>query len=288
MRVSAVRLPRLLGVLVIAFAQFEDWPLLGAVELFRGLSIQLAYRWATGHVMADPGNRAVLLWSANHDPERRRRVWPELLGVVAATGVGLVLLCVTSAIFLVPLGFVLRAAGADDEIVWVVAFTIVGARWLGTCWHAFRTYQDEQALMASASKPTVLTWRLDYLAALPARYGHGGRLLDQFLADADRRVAEVVLHCDQRNVSFYRRHGFRQIDQRGRNDQKVMIRRAQHHTASGGHETAHQRRRRRAAADARGLTRTARLSGSPRSAGGAPRGGLEPPTSGSKGQRSAS
>jgi hypothetical protein len=237
--------------------------------------------------MPDPGIRAVLLWSANQDPEDRRRVWPELLGMVTATGVGLVLFCATRAILLVPLGFVLRAAGADDEIVWVVTFTLVGARWLGTCWRGFRTYQDEHALMTSEVTPSALTWRLDYLAALPARYGHGGRLLDQFLADADRRGAEVVLHCEQRNVSFYRRHGFRQIDP-GRNDQKVMIRKARHHTASGGLVATHQKRRRHPAADARAPIRTAGLSGSPGSAGRAPRGGLEPPTSGSKGQRSAS
>lgn len=288
MHVSAARLPRLLGVFVIAFAQFEDWPLLGAVELFRGLSIQLAYRWATGRVIADPGKRAVLLWSASHDPEGRRRVGPELLGAVAATGVGVALLCVSSAILLVPLCLVLRAAGVDDEVAVVVAFVIVGARWLVTCWRAIRTYQDEHALMTSASDPSALTWRLDYLAALPARHGHGGRLLEQFLADADRRGAKVVLHCEQRNDPFYRRHGFRQIDHRGRNDQRVMIRKARSRTPSGGHEIAHQKLRRRPATDAPALIRTSRLSGSLRGAGRAPRGGLEPPTSGSKGQRSAS
>jgi GNAT superfamily N-acetyltransferase len=226
MHVSATRLPRLLGILVIAFAQFEDWPLLGAVELFRGLSIQLAYRWATGQVIADPGNRAVLLWSANHDPEGRRRLVPELLGAVAATGVGVALLCVSSAILLVPVDLVLRAAGVDDEVAVVVAFSIVGARWLATCWRALRTYQDERALMTSASDPVTLTWRLDYLAALPARHGHGGRLLDQFLAETDRCGAEVALHGDQRNVAFYRRHGFHQVDPRGWYDQRVMIRKA--------------------------------------------------------------
>ena len=75
MRISPSRLPRLLGVLVIAFAHFEDRPLLGAVELFRGLSMQLAYRWATGQIMAAADDRAVLLWSVAFRSEERRR-WP--------------------------------------------------------------------------------------------------------------------------------------------------------------------------------------------------------------------
>ena len=210
-------------------------------SLFRGLSIQLAYRWATGQVMADPGNRAVLLWSTTHDTEDRRRLWPKFLGLVVATGVGFVLLCVSSAILLVPLGLVLRAARVDLEVVVTVVFTIIGARWLGTCWRAIRTYRDENALMRPESNPLGLTWRLVYLADLPAREGHGGRLLDQFVAQADRRCAKIVLHCDQRNVPFYRRHGVRQIDQGGRNDQRVMIRKARSRPPLGGHETAHQR-----------------------------------------------
>ncbi len=128
MQISATRLPRLLGVLVIAFAQFEERPLIGAVALFRGLSIQLAYRWATGQVMAEPGDRAVLLWSASTAPDGRRRLGSELLGAVAATAVGVVLLCLSSAILLVPLDLILRAVGADDEVIVAAAFSIVGAR----------------------------------------------------------------------------------------------------------------------------------------------------------------
>lgn len=45
MRISPARLFKLLGVIVIAFAQYEARPLLGAVEPFRGIAMQLAYRW---------------------------------------------------------------------------------------------------------------------------------------------------------------------------------------------------------------------------------------------------
>ena len=223
MRVSPVRLPRLLGVVVIAFAQFEDRPILGAVELFRGLAIQLAYRWATGRIVADPDNRAVLLWSDSLDWERRYLA-RELIGVLTATLVGIVMLAITSALLVVPLGVALSLAGVDRSVVVGIGLAVIILRWLVTCRRALRSYLSERTLATRLPAATSVRWQIDYLAAIPARSGYGGHLLDLFVHRADRCGAEVVLHCDRRNVPFYRRHGFCDASPRDSGDQRVMWR----------------------------------------------------------------
>lgn len=224
MRISPARLPRLLGVVVIAFAQYEARPLLGAVELFRGIAIQLAYRWATGRVVADPSDRSVLLWSVVSRAERDRNVSLELCGILAATAVGCVLVVISSAILLLPLCALLVAVGADGEVVAGVGFAVVGLRWLMTCWRAFHSYQNEQKLMAQLPETSAPRWRIDYLAAIPARSGLGGRVLDLFLGYADESGAEVVLHCERHNVGFYRRHGFHLTPTARSGNQRAMLR----------------------------------------------------------------
>ncbi len=223
MRISPVRLPRLLGVVVIAFAQFEDRPLLGAVELFRGLAIQLAYRWATGRIVADPDDRAVLLWSEPLDWEGRSLA-RELIGVFTATVVGIVMLVVTSALLVVPLGVVLLLAGVDRKWVTGIGLSVIVLRWLLTCRRAIGSYRNEQALASCLPMAKSVRWQIDYLAAIPARSGYGGHLLDMFVHRADQCGAEVVLHCDDRNVPFYCRHGFYDASPRHSGDQRVMRR----------------------------------------------------------------
>lgn len=225
MRISPSRLPRLLEVLVIAFAQYEERPLLGAVELFRGLSMQLAYRWVTGRVVAGTDERAVLLWSVAYRCEARRSLLREALGLLTATAVGLVLVAVTSAILLLPVSLALVFTGEHAKIIVGVGLAIVILRWLMASWRAVRSYRNELEVTARLPEPEVLRWRIDYLAAQPDRSGHGGRLLDAFLARADDAMAEVVLHSHRRNVGFYRHHGFRESDAAHPGTQRVMLRR---------------------------------------------------------------
>jgi hypothetical protein len=212
-------------VLVSAFAPFEVRPLTAAVELFRGLAIQLAYRWPTRQIIAEPHHRAVLLWSVPH--HRRPTNYPRaVLGVTVAVGVGVVLFLASNALLLLPLGVVLRAAGVDPEDVAGIALAIAGLRLSLTMWRALGAYWHHAKLADRLPAPTSTRWRIDYLAAVPARAGHGGRLLDEFLHQADELDVEVVLCCDGRNLPFYRRHGFHLIDGKAKGGQHLMLRQA--------------------------------------------------------------
>ena len=193
---------------MIAFAQYEDRPLLGAVELFRGLSMQVAYRWATGRIMAAADDRAVLLWSVAFHSKERQSLILELLGASTATLVGLVLVAITSAILLLPLWLVVVFTGEHGGLIVKIGLAIVIARWLVTTWRAIHAYRDELALTARLPDPKVPRWRIDFLGAVPARRGFGGQLLGAFLARADDSMTEVVLHCEKRNVAFYRTSDF--------------------------------------------------------------------------------
>ena len=51
-------------------------------------------------------------------------------------------------------------------------------------------------------------------------------MLDAFLGHADESGAEVVLHCERRNVAFYRRHGFQLLAVKAPGDQHLMLRQA--------------------------------------------------------------
>jgi hypothetical protein len=224
MRITAGRVPRLLGVMVIAFAPYEERPLLGAVGLFRGLAIQLSYRWAAGQVLADECNRAVLLWSVAFGS--RRPIYRQLLGVLAGTSVGIALVVISNGLLLLPVGLILVAAGVGLRLVIDIGLGVVGARLLGTSWRAFLAYRNELRLTARLPAPTTLRWRIDYLASVPPRSGYGGCLLDEFLEHADECGAEAVLHCEMRTVAFYRHHGFRVVAGGCRDGQNLMLRRA--------------------------------------------------------------
>jgi hypothetical protein len=241
MRLSARRLPRLLFVLVTAFAPFEERPLTAAVELFRGLAIQLAYRWPTEQILAEPRDRAVLLWSMSHSP-RRTHHSREVLGVMAGVVIGIALFAVSNTLLLIPLGAVLRAAGIPGDEIAEIGLALAGIRMLVTLWRAADAYRRHVILARRLPPAATTRWRIDYLAAVPAHAGHGGRLLDQFLAQADTHDAEVVLCCDCRNVPFYRRHGFRLVDGRGRGGQQLMRRQSASIRRCSGHLQARRRR----------------------------------------------
>jgi GNAT superfamily N-acetyltransferase len=225
MRVRPVRLPRLLGVLVIAFAQFEDRPILGALELFRGFVLQVAFRWATRCIAVDESNRAVLLWSVVSSP-RRSGLGNQLLGLMAAAFVGLLMVAFTGVIAMALAGSVLLLLGLDVRLVIGLVLAFVTVRWVMTCFRAVQAYRSEAALEAVLPSPHEHRWRIDFLAAIPARSGHGGRLLRRFLEHADRCGAEVVLHCERDLVGFYRRHGFSDFGGGQGGDQRVMLRKA--------------------------------------------------------------
>jgi len=68
-----------------------------------------------------------------------------------------------------------------------------------------------------------------------------GRLLDQFLEAADQFDAEVVLHCGQPNVAFYRRHGFYVTAEVASGGQRLMLRKALSHRPRMSKERQHKR-----------------------------------------------
>ncbi len=224
MRIAQARLPRLAGVVVMAFAPYERRPLPGAVDLFRGVAIQLAYRWSNRQVLAEACDRAVLMWSVAHGGGHRQPLRPEVLGVLTAISVGTALLMIGNALLFVPVGVVLRAAGVTPQVVVDVVAAAVGVRLLLIVWRALRAYQNDTALMSLLPSPSVTRWRIDYLAAVPAGQGHGGRLLEEFLGHADDHDVEVVLHCPARNVAFYRHHGFHLVNVGCTGDQRLMLR----------------------------------------------------------------
>jgi hypothetical protein len=210
----------------MAFAPYEPRPLVGAVKLFRGTAIQLSYRWAAGQLMADPKGRAVLLWSAPSGSRASRSFCRQLFGVLTATTVGIVMVLVCNGMLLVPLVIALILVGVAVTPVVVVGLCIAGASLVMTSWRGLLAYQNERRLTARLPRQSALRWRIDCLAAVPARSGHGGRLLDAFLDHADACDAEVVLHCIAGNVAFYRRHGFHVAAGDGPGGQHLMLRRA--------------------------------------------------------------
>lgn len=212
MHVSPKRLPRLLGVLVMAFAETERHGLYSALALLRGFAIQLSYRWGLGTVLASADNRAVLLWSpvrhSHRDQGRVRAMVAMLAGVV--TGVSMFLS--SNLLLMVPLGLLLRVLDISGYTVRNVGIAIVAFRLLTTLVRAYRAYLHDARLLASLPCSPARRWRLDYVAAFPAGAGHGTRLLKEFLRFADERDAEVTLNCDPELVAYYRRHGFRRIE----------------------------------------------------------------------------
>lgn len=221
MSIGPSRLSRLLVVLVLGFAPYEPRPMLAAVELFRGLAIQLAYRRGSGELVAADDDRAVLLWSVCHGRRSRIRI---ALGVTAAVCTGIVLFVVSNLILLTAVGAGMRLCGAGPGAIAEVRLCIVVIRLGVTAVRAAQAFSQDRRLIAQLPAAEGERWRVDYLAAIPQGRGHGGRLLGSFLRLADDRDAEVVLHCDSRNLPFYRRFGFRVIPDIGLGEQRMMVR----------------------------------------------------------------
>ena len=223
MEVSPTRLPRLLMVLVLAFAPYEPRPMLAAAELFRGMAIQLSYRWAAGRVMAEASDRAVLLWTVCG--RRPRKAVPrEAWAVLVSVATGIVLFVASNLLLLLTLSAALKAVGVSAAAISNTRFGIVAFRLLVTLVRAVQAYVHDCRLMAKLAPQSGPRWRIDLLAASPEGSGRGRELLRSFLERADAAQAEVVLNCDSRNVSFYRHHGFRLAAERDSGRQFVMVR----------------------------------------------------------------
>ena len=223
MEVRASRLPRLLMVLVLAFSPYERHPLVGAVELFRGLAIQLSYRWAAGRVLAGEDDRAVLLWTVCGGC-KRPRASREVLGVLMSVATGIALFLASNTVLLLAVGELMTIAGATAEAVGDVRFGIIAVRLTVTAFRAFQAYRHDSRLMGQLPAQTCIRWRIDYLAASPARAGHGGSLLERYLMLADEQHAEVVLSSDSRNRAFYASHGFQVATEFSSGDQMLLLR----------------------------------------------------------------
>jgi hypothetical protein len=212
MHVSPRRLPKLLGVLVFAFAEREARGLHSALALLRGFVLQLSYRWASGTVLAAPGDRAVLLWSAASGHDARIRAGRKALGVLVAVTLGFAMFSLSSLLVILPLGMLLRATGGGSaSVVARGRLLLISPRLLLAALRAWQAYRHDARLMSCLPAPVTRRWRLDYLAASPAGTGQGGRLLRDFLRVADDSDAEVALNCEPHLVRFYRPYGFREV-----------------------------------------------------------------------------
>ena len=248
MEVSPSRLPRLLMVLVLAFAPYEPRPMLAAAEMFRGMAIQLSYRWAAGRVLAEPSDRAVLLWS-DCGRKTARDVPREALSVLVSVVTGIVLFLFSNLLLLVALSAALSSLGVSAGTVSNARFAVVALRLTVTFFRAVHAYRHDSRLMAKLPQPTGVRWRVDLLAASPEGSGHGRELLRRFLERADEADAELLLNCDSRNVTFYRHYGFVLAAERAsdtqflmrrpaRTDRRIAAREAQR-AAMQGHRRRH-------------------------------------------------
>lgn len=210
-------------MLVLAFAPYEARPLLAAGQLFRGMAIQLAHQWGAGRLLADDADRAVLLWSAS-GPRQRQDARQEVLSVAAAVLTGVVLFVASNTLLLLPLAAALQVIGVPAPTILDVQLSVVMVRLAVTLWRAVYAYLHHRRLMAQLPVQVGPRWGLELLAASPQGRGHGRHLLQRFLDGADRADAEVVLHCDMRNVAFYRHHGFRIVTDVDQGDQLLMVR----------------------------------------------------------------
>jgi GNAT superfamily N-acetyltransferase len=221
--IGPVRAMRLFMVLVLAFADNKRGPVSSA-GLMRGMSTQFSYRWAAGQVLADTDDHAVLLWS---------RLTPELGWRTRARAIVSVILSaivdlVWSAIYSGPIALLVNGAARIGHhrlnSLPDVAVVVVVIRSADAIDRGKRSYQYHRSVVGGLPPAAIRRWCIDYLAALPAGHGHGGRLLTTFLARADTLTVEVVLHCATRNIAFYQRHGFHLICNSPSGDQHIMTR----------------------------------------------------------------
>jgi hypothetical protein len=217
----------------MAFADAEAHGLYSALALLRGFAIQLSYRWGLGTIMASADDRAVLLWSPVHRRDADVSARRTMLAMLVAVMSGVILFVLSNMILLIPIGIILRAAGMSPIATAGIRAGIVAVRLFLNLLRALRAYRHDARLLRSLPSPRARRWRLDYMAAVPARAGHGTRLLTDFLRLADDRDAEITLNCEPALIAFYRRHGFRPLDSPVAG-QAVMLRSSQSERQANG------------------------------------------------------
>ena len=187
---------------------------LKTVELCRGYAIQASFRWVSGQILILP-NKAVLLWSDLPSDGRKmtaRSLTRTLLATAFATLVGVVLVVISNAILMLPVGLALKALGGSASLIALVAISITGFRLALTGWRASQAYALErrrETLMSSGPGPA--RRRIDLMGARDRGKGHGGLLLDHFVRECDEVGATIFLVTEPHNERFYRRHGLRRL-----------------------------------------------------------------------------
>lgn len=209
MQLRARDLPGAVVCLALALSRGERREALLIAQLVRGLAIQVTYRFCTGELLATPG-RATLLYTRLDRP--RAHPLRSLIGVLAATGVGLTLFLLSNTLLLLPVSLLLRLDGADSETISTVALAVAGVRLTWTATRALRSYalerRRERFLPRLGDQPR---WRLDLMGSTPAGAGHGAALLRELVTRADAAGATVYLLTEPHNRAFYRRGGFHPV-----------------------------------------------------------------------------
>jgi GNAT superfamily N-acetyltransferase len=222
-RTGPWRALRLLTVLVLAFADNKRG-LLPNAGLLRGMAIRFSYRWAAGQVLADGNDKAVLLWSPlTPDPNWRARI-RTIASVLFAAMVELTWSVLSGAPIALLINGLLRISRLRIITLRDVLVVVVAIRSSDAVARGIRAYQYHQSMIRGLPPATSSRWCIDSLAAVPAGRGHGGRLLETFLARADALTVETVLHCATRHLAFYRRYGFHLICSSPGGGQHVMAR----------------------------------------------------------------
>ena len=197
----------------MALADGERAAALTFVGLFRGLLIQTAYRSVAGGLMSQD-RHAVLLWSHVGSlgplPVKRRMLAfaRSVLGTVVAVAFEFGIKVVSNVLLAAPLHVVLYLMGASWQTQWLVNIAIFAVRMLVTLAPAVRAYLLDRQRRPDMPATTANCWRIDFMGAVPAGAGYGGRLLRSFVTDSDAAGATVYLVCTPDRYSFYRRHGF--------------------------------------------------------------------------------
>ena len=203
--VRARKLPGAVFCLAVALSRGEKNELLQIAQFVRGLAIQTAYRAVCDELLVS--DQATVLYS--HLDRSRASLVRTVTGVVAATLVGLALFLASNALLMLPVGALMRLAGADNDLVADTALAVAGVRLTWTAYRAVKSYALErrrQKLLPTVSGQP--RWRLDLMGATPPRCGHGAALLREFVALSDAAGATVYLVTEPHNRAFYRRAGF--------------------------------------------------------------------------------
>jgi hypothetical protein len=229
-RVPARRLPEVTLRLALAFAGEERLPLVALARLLRGMAIQVAYRWPLGQI--ELGNGAVLLWSSR--PSGRSRWNNQLAAVTAAVAVGVVLFVVSNLIVLLPLRLGMSLCAVTRPTRALICLLVVLTRLTLMAVHAVHAALLDRHRFRHVTGGRPDQRQIDYLAAIPAGRGNGGRLLAEFTRRCDDDGVHAVLVSAPRHFAFYRAHGFRIVHHEIQSTSNALLQRPPHRKPPNG------------------------------------------------------